>query len=136
MANLTPGDNYLSAASRATPRVSRQFSVELTDDTPDFVQFGEDVKSAVIEADGEDLEFWPSYFDGTNDYLDSETPTEATYANAAADFRVKRCKDGRTFTEAQEAEFNRIHFVIQDDAGTATGYAFPGGGKNNGRTPG
>ena len=64
MTNLTPDDNHRSAANRVTPTVSTERTISLSGATVEYLQLPEDVKSALIVADGADVQFWPSYDDG------------------------------------------------------------------------
>lgn len=125
--NITPQDNATPASNRFVPQVMRQVALNVNADTG-AVQLKQDVKSAVVVADAA-CTCWVSYYDGTNDYLDSQTPTTATEAAATADDRLFTLAANTPFTIAQEREFNRVHLKTTGDH---TLYIYPGNGIANG----
>lgn len=131
MSNLTTGDNAQLAQERTVPYVSTERTISLSGATEGSIQLPEDIKSAVIVADGAAIQFWPSYNDGTTDNL-AGLDVANTKANATSNFTLKNVKDGSTFQEAQQEEFNKINAVITAGTGTATVYIYPSmGAKNN-----
>jgi len=131
MTNLTERDNSRPAAERTVPTVSQEFTISLSGATPGSVQLPNDVKSAVIVADGAAIQIWPSYNDGSTDVLAGLTTT-STAAAAATAKTIKNVADGSSFQEAQEQEFNKINAVITAGSGSATVYIYPGYGESNG----
>jgi succinylarginine dihydrolase len=126
---LTQSDNSVPAADRFVPQVLRQLSLAANNNTV-TKQLKHDVKSAVVVADHAST-CWVSYYDGTNDRLDSQTATTPTEANALADDRVFTLSANEPFTIAQEREFNRVHFK---SSGSHTLKIYPGNGAPNGLT--
>ncbi len=125
--NITPQDNATPAVNRTVPNVMRQVALSVNNDTA-AVQLKQDIKTAVVVADHAST-CWVSYYDGTNDYLDSMTATTATEAAATADDRLFTLAANVPFTIAQEREFNRVHFKT---SGNHTLLIYPGYGLPNG----
>ena len=135
MSNLTTEDNAQLAQERTVPYVSREVKISLSGATEGSVQLPEDIKSAVIVADGASVQFWPSYNDGDTDVLAgvkvNGEPVLSTKANAITHHTIKNVKDGSTFQEAQQLEFNKINAAITAGTGAATVYIYPGMGEPN-----
>lgn len=135
MSNLTTEDNAQTAQERTVPYVSTERTIALSGSTEGSVQLPEDIKSAVVVADGAAIQFWPSYNDGTTDVLAgvkvNGEPVLSTKANAITHHTIKNVKDGSTFQEAQQLEFNKINAVITAGSGTATAYVYPSMGEPN-----
>ena len=125
--NLTPQDNSIPALSRLAPQVMTQYTISVNNDE-EAVQLYTDVKSATLLADGA-CTVYLSYFDGTNDYLDSQTATAATEASATAAKRLFNLEAGVPFTVLQEREFNRVHLIT---TGNHSLLIYPGYGQANG----
>lgn len=126
--NLTPSDNATPALARLAPQVMQQYSVNVNTEEK-AVQLYTDVKSATLLADA-DCTVYLSYFNGANDYLDSQTPTAATEANATAAKRLFNLAADTPFTVLQEREFNRVHLITTGDH---TLLIYPGYGQANGQ---
>ncbi len=120
---LTETDNSVPAADRFVPQVMREHTLTVNGDI-DYEQLKHDVKSAVVLANAA-ATCWVSYYDGTNDYLDSQTPIAVSEASALADDRVFTLTANVPFTIAQEREFNRVHLKT---TGNHTLKIYPGNG--------
>jgi hypothetical protein len=125
--NLTPQDNSIPALARLAPQVMTQYTLAVDTDEA-AVQLYTDVKSATLLADGA-CTVYLSYFDGDNDYLDSQTATAATEASATAAKRLFNLESGTPFTVLQEREFNRVHLIT---TGNHSLLIYPGYGQANG----
>lgn len=123
-------DAFDPANTLFVPQVFRQLILNVNNDTG-TIQLKQDVKSVVVVAD-HDSSCWVSYYDGTNDYLDAETPIVATEANAAADDRIATLDANEPFTIPQERLFNRVHFKTTGDH---TLKIYPGNGRPNSHPP-